>query len=114
MTDRARLEAVEALVAELAEALEQIILTWVNCDSPTSATANVMNNIAEEALTTTPEEALKRAGAVEAKGYAAGLEAAVEWHDLQVQKNHIRYDDPTRTCHMVSAKAIRALRKEGE
>ncbi len=45
-----RAEAAEAREAELVGALEQIILTWVNCDSPTSATANAMESIAEAAL----------------------------------------------------------------
>ena len=44
--------------------------------------------------------------------YAAGLEAAAKWHDSRVQKIHPSCDGPTRTCHVESAKAIRALGKE--
>ncbi len=47
-----------------------------------------------------------------AEGYAAGLEAAANWHDGRVELIHPSYDGPTRVCHVKSAKAIRALGKD--
>ena len=51
-----------------------------------------------------------------AKGYAAGLEAAAKWHDsmyTDIDVNKSIENKSMQIHHQVSAKAIRALGKEG-
>ena len=66
-----------------------------------------------EALATTVRE--KRQA--RAEGYAAGLEAAAEWHDTELAFVTACPDTEVRTARMLvhrdAAKAIRALGKEG-
>ena len=123
--------AAEARGVELAGALErakEAMDTWVCmfapelCDAAhveqakarirgvgTLAYIAEINKKVIDAMIATPAEALERA---RGEDYAAGLEAAAKWHDSRVQKIHPSNDGPTRTCHVESAKAIRALGKE--
>lgn len=116
ITWKKRAEAAEARVVELVGALEAQC-TLIENNPMLSACASSTLEPARTILAATPARAMERARAVEGKGYAAGLEAAAEFHEKYAAKAEHKAKGSGVLIHKMSwhnwsAEAIRALNKE--